>query len=146
MTLKIHIYPGAISTQRVINICHELGLDNTFVLVDFKASAQNSPECLSLQPFGNVPLLVDDDFFVYESRAICKYEDVQKYALFEQACSIETEYFDGPVAGICYERFFKPCGTLIKALGFAEAFATFPRLNEWFDELSRRKSWIKTKL
>ena len=39
-----------------------------------------------------------------------------------------------------------PYGTLIKTLGLAETFAIFPRVNEWFDELSRRKSWIKTKL
>jgi glutathione S-transferase len=100
MTLKIHGYPGAISTQRVINICHELGLEFSFILVDFKTSAQKSSEYLALQPFGKVPVLEDNGFFVYESRAICKYlavknsgeqkklipdqKEVQKYALFEQ--------------------------------------------------------------
>ena len=100
VALKIHGFPGAISTQRVVLICHELGLDYSFVLVDFKASAQKSPEFLTLQPFGKVPVLEDDGFFIHESRAICKYlaikyssqgndlvsdqTEVQKYALFEQ--------------------------------------------------------------
>jgi len=100
MTLKIYGYPGAISTQRVINICHELELNYAFILVDFKTSAQKSPEYLALQPFGKVPLLEDDGFVVHESRAICKYlavkysvqgkklipgqKEIQSYALFEQ--------------------------------------------------------------
>jgi glutathione S-transferase len=100
MTIKLHGFPGAVSTQRVILICHELGLDYLFILVDFKTSAQRSPEHLALQPFGKVPALEDDGFVVYESRAICKYlavkysetgkrlvpdqKELQKYALFEQ--------------------------------------------------------------
>jgi glutathione S-transferase len=37
-----------------------------------------------------------------------------------------------------------PYGILIKTLGFAEMFASYPHLNEWFDGLSARKSWMKT--
>lgn len=36
-----------------------------------------------------------------------------------------------------------PYGTLIKTLGFAEVLARFPHVNEWFEGLSSRQSWIK---
>ncbi|KAE9372767.1 thioredoxin-like protein [Stipitochalara longipes BDJ] len=182
MTLKIHGFPCAISTQRVINICHELGLDYTFILVNFKAPAQTSPEYLALQPFGKVPLLEDDGFLVHESRAICKYlavkysgqgnrlipdqTEVDKYAVFEQvnlqennylqtAATLETilaayemilskqKYLSGNDLTLV-DLYHLPYGTLIKTLGFAKMFARFSHVNAWFDELSRRQSWIKT--
>jgi len=253
MTLKIHGYPGAISTQRVINICHELELDYTFILVDFKTSAQRSPEYLALQPFGKVPLLEDDGFFVHESRAICKYlaiqyatrkcklipnqKETKDYALFEQVSLQNQDSVDKEISGelkkyrltlhrpaqlklnismaqwqesvtrsssnrtiqfksflflgtlliinrrrgingdeaviskltatletvlAAYETilakqnylaghevtladlYHLPYGTLTKSLGFAEMFSRFPHVNEWFDGLSRRQSWVKT--
>jgi len=58
---------------------------------------------LEMQPFGKVPVLEDDGYFVYESRAMCKYlakkyadqgpklipadEDLKAYGLFEQVCT-----------------------------------------------------------
>ncbi|PMD32442.1 hypothetical protein L207DRAFT_609808, partial [Hyaloscypha variabilis F] len=78
--------------------------------VGFNTYEQKAPEYLAFQPFGKVPLLEEDGVFAHESRAVCKYltvkynvqgielspdqKDVQKYVLFEQACSIETEYFE----------------------------------------------------
>ena len=59
-----------------------------------------SEEFRELQPFGKIPALEDDGYFIYESRAIIKYlakkyagqgtklipaeDDVKSYALFEQ--------------------------------------------------------------
>lgn len=79
---------------------------------------------MAMQPFGQVPVLEDDGFFVYESRAICKYierkykgqgtllmpeeTDLKGYALFEQACSVELCHFDPPAARIALEKIFKP--------------------------------------
>ena len=66
----------------------------------------------------------DDDFVVYESRAICrylalKYEkqrklvpspfDHQAYGLFEQGASIEVTNFDPYASGAVFEIMFKPC-------------------------------------
>ncbi|KAJ7058460.1 glutathione S-transferase [Mycena amicta] len=68
---------------------------------------QNSPEHRARNPFGQIPVIDDDGFVLYETRAICRYL-VEKYpengpkllpgptasfqerALFEQAASVES--------------------------------------------------------
>jgi len=90
--------------------------------VDLSKGEQKSPEFLEKQPFGVIPVLVDEDGFqIYESRAICRYlelkykgkgtelipSDVKGQGLFEQAASIEASYYDPYVSKIVFERAFK---------------------------------------
>jgi len=63
----------------------------------------------------------DDGFKLFESRAICRYiaikyasqdltlipTDLQAFALFEQAASIEMGYFDSPATVILTEKVLK---------------------------------------
>lgn len=41
------------------------------------------------------------------------------------------------------DLFHLSLGKLIKELGFPELFCKYPRVTEWLDELSERKSWLK---
>ena len=50
-----------------------LGLDAEFVPVDLLAGAHKQPEFLALNPFGQVPVLVDGDVTLYDSNAIAVY-------------------------------------------------------------------------
>ncbi len=100
--LKLHGNPNTICSQRVTTILLEKGIPFEVIPVDFSKKEQKSPEYLALQPFGKVPVLEDNGFFVYESRAIARYlatkyadqgpklmpdrNDLKKYALFEQVC------------------------------------------------------------
>lgn len=80
-----------------------------------------SSDFISKQPFGSVPLMVDGDFVLFESRAICRYiemkypehgtrmmpTDLMAKAKFEQAASIEQSQFDPIAAAINFERRLK---------------------------------------
>lgn len=123
MAIKVYGAAASTCTKRVLTTLVEKNVPYELVPVNFAAGEHKTPEFLKKQPFGKMPVLEDDGFLVYESRAICKYiakkyagqgtklipadEDVKGYALFEQACSIEQNYFNGPAEGLAVERIFK---------------------------------------
>jgi glutathione S-transferase len=71
MVLKL--YGSAMSTARVLATIHELNLACEFIRVDIAKGEHKTPEYLSKQPFGKVPVLEDDGVWLFESRAICRY-------------------------------------------------------------------------
>ena len=71
MVLKL--YGSAMSTSRVLVTILEKELPYELVRIDIAKGEQKSEEYLKMQPFGKVPVLEDDGFFMYESRAICRY-------------------------------------------------------------------------
>ncbi|KAJ7117233.1 glutathione S-transferase [Mycena crocata] len=92
------------------------------VPVDMRAKGHKATEYLAIQPFGQVPVIDDDGFILYESRAICRYlaekyadrgpalipTDLKGKALFEQAASIEFANFQPYVFNIYSEGLAKP--------------------------------------
>jgi len=144
MGLKLHGMKASTCTRRVITVLNEKNVSYEFVPVDLYEGEQQKPEFLAMQPFGKVPVLDDDGFKVYESRAICKYiakkyagqgtklipddSDLKAYGLFEQAASIEGSYFDGPASGIAFEKVFKP----MKKMGATDE-ATVQKLGAQLD-------------
>ncbi|KAF7513051.1 Glutathione S-transferase hmp2 [Endocarpon pusillum] len=105
MVLKL--YGSAMSFSRVLITILEKDLAYEHILIDIAKGDQKSEAYKKLQPFGKVPVLEDDRFLIFESRAICKYfvrkytsgpklipeGDDKAYGLFEQACSVEHSYF-----------------------------------------------------
>ncbi|KAG4433347.1 hypothetical protein IFR05_011175 [Cadophora sp. M221] len=124
MGLTVHGSAYSTCSQRVFTALAEKGVEAELHSLNFATAEHKLPAHIKLQPFGKVPVLEDDGYFVYESRAIAKYiakkyagkgtklipddSDLKAYGLFEQACSIEQSYFDGPASGICFEKVFKP--------------------------------------
>ena len=51
----------------------ELDAPHEQIVVDFTAGEQNTPEYRVINPMGKIPALVDGDFVVTESAAICAY-------------------------------------------------------------------------
>jgi len=76
--------------------------------INLAKNEQGTAQFREKQPFGKVPVLDDDGFLVYESRAICKYvarkfegqgtklipdlEDVKGYGMFEQVSISHLEF------------------------------------------------------
>ncbi|CAF3308005.1 unnamed protein product [Rotaria sp. Silwood2] len=113
----------SIATQRVLATLIEKGLKYELKIIDIRTGENLSRSYLEKQPFGGIPALVDvDGFTIYESRAICRYlelnykgkgtelipkNNAKTEALFEQAASIETSYFDPSATDIVQERVYK---------------------------------------
>ncbi|CAE6472752.1 unnamed protein product [Rhizoctonia solani] len=125
VTVTIHGIAMSTCTQRVVTVCNELGINYKINTIDFAAKEHKSPEYIATkQPFGAVPVLVDEDGTqLFESRAISRYlvakygkdsglvpnqTDLKAYGLFEQAASIEYSTFDPNAAPLTYERVFAP--------------------------------------
>lgn len=79
MVLKVYGFPYSTCTQKVLTALYEKDVPFEFVLVDLFTGKQKSEEYLKRQPFGKIPVLEDDGYSVYESRAIVKYI-AKKYA------------------------------------------------------------------
>ncbi|HKV55456.1 MAG TPA: glutathione S-transferase family protein [Candidatus Binataceae bacterium] len=59
--------------QKVRVVLAEKGLSYELVEVDLTQGEQRRPEFLRLNPFGRVPVLVDEDITVYDSTVIAEY-------------------------------------------------------------------------
>ncbi|KAI0075214.1 glutathione S-transferase-like protein [Panus rudis PR-1116 ss-1] len=127
--MTIHIYgsPSSTCTRRVAVVLEELKVPYVLHPIDFTKGEHKAPSFLEHQPFGQVPYIVDDandNFEVYESRAIARYlvlkygkesglipglatGDVKALAKFEQAASVETANFDPSASGLAFEKIFK---------------------------------------
>ncbi|KAG8923994.1 hypothetical protein FRC00_005628 [Tulasnella sp. 408] len=133
MVLTIIGHPSSGSTRRVKTVLIEKGIEYTLKPLDWAVAEHKSEAYLKLQPFGQIPVLIDEDGFTLfgvdrvpgsESRAITRYiaskyaeqgtkllpdpSDAKAVALFEQAASIEQGNFDPYAYGIADEKVFNP--------------------------------------
>jgi glutathione S-transferase len=107
--------------RRALMTLEETGTPYTLQTVNFSIGEHKTPEYKAKhQPFGKIPALHDDDFHLYESRAITKYiadkydktgkldpADPKKRALVEQWISVETSYYNA-AEKLVGELVFKP--------------------------------------
>ncbi|KAJ7196657.1 glutathione S-transferase [Mycena pura] len=108
MVLKLYAvgYVGG-GSAIVALVLAEKKIPFELVVVDLEAKEQKTPKFLTKNPFGQVPVIDDDGFILYESRAICRYlaekyanqgtpllpEGLKERALVEQAASVELANF-----------------------------------------------------
>jgi glutathione S-transferase len=71
--LKLYDFPESPYCQKVRIVLAEKDLSFEIVPVDLKAGEQRRPEFLKLNPFGKVPVLIDDELIVYDSTIINEY-------------------------------------------------------------------------
>lgn len=117
--MKVYGHPMSTCTRKVLTALAEKGGDCEFVMVDLGKNEHKSPEHLARQPFGQIPVLDDGDFRMYESRAIARYldetlpgtkltpSDAKGRAQMEQWISIETSNFTPHAMKIIWEGLFK---------------------------------------
>ncbi|KAK9194260.1 hypothetical protein WN944_004964 [Citrus x changshan-huyou] len=79
MVVKVYGSVKAACPQRVLACLLEKGVEFEIVQVDLDEGEHKRPEFLLRQPFGQVPVIEDGDFKLFESRAIRRYY-AAKYA------------------------------------------------------------------
>ncbi|XP_042503115.1 glutathione S-transferase F12 [Macadamia integrifolia] len=73
MVMKVYGPVAAVCPQRVLVCLVEKGVEFEVIHVDLDAFEQKHPDFLACQPFGQVPVIEDGDFRLFESRAIIRY-------------------------------------------------------------------------
>jgi glutathione S-transferase len=76
--MKLYENPLSPNARRALLVIEHLGLDVEIKLLDFMKGEHKAPDFLKLNPNGKVPVLVDGDFVLTESRAIMQYLAAQK--------------------------------------------------------------------
>nr|GAT55047.1 predicted protein [Mycena chlorophos] len=129
------------------------------VPLDFLIDEQKQPKHRTKHPFGQVPVLEDEDgFLLYETRAICRYiaekyphqgpllipspqASLRERALFEQAASVEFADFHN-AAGLVFAATVKAelHGLQIDCKAVEDGMATLIEVLEAYEQiLSRQK-------
>ncbi len=71
--MKLYCNPVSPTSLSVMLFCAEARIPFEPVVIDLMKSQQKTPDYLTLNPWGLVPVLEDDDFVLTESSAILKY-------------------------------------------------------------------------
>lgn len=71
--MKLYHHPDCPYSQKVRVVLAEKDLEFEEVVVNLHAGEQKSTEFLKLNPYGRVPVLVDEDIVVYDSTIINEY-------------------------------------------------------------------------
>jgi glutathione S-transferase len=73
LRMKILGRPSSINVRKVLWLCAELGIPHDHEPWGAPGLPLDSPAFLALNPNAMVPVLVEGDFVLYESHAICRY-------------------------------------------------------------------------
>jgi len=71
--IQLYGSPGSTCTRKVLTALHETNTPFELNLVDLAKREHKEPPHLARQPFGQIPVIDDDGFMLFESRAICRY-------------------------------------------------------------------------
>ncbi|KAF5350659.1 hypothetical protein D9756_008529 [Leucocoprinus leucothites] len=121
MVLKLYGHPLSTPAKLVAAVCYEKEVPFEFITVDILKGESRTPEHLAKNPWGKIPVIDDDGFILYESRAIARHiadkytakgpqlipSDVHKRALLEQAISSEAFTWDRAAVPVLLETAYK---------------------------------------
>jgi glutathione S-transferase len=117
--MKVYGHPLSTCTRKVFVTLAEKGLSAELFEVDLFTGQHKMPAHLGRQPFGVIPVLEDDGFVLYESRAIIRYLDnrassrpltprsPKAMARMDQWLSVDQAYVAPHVRALAVERIVK---------------------------------------
>jgi glutathione S-transferase len=120
MTRKVYGHPWSINTRKTLMTLAEKGHEAELAVVMLPTGEHKTSAHLARHPFAKVPVLEDDGFFVYESRAISAYldrtlggpaltpEDARGRARVDQWIGVADAYFAPHAGPLIVETLFRP--------------------------------------
>jgi len=144
--LKLYDYPDCPFCQKVRVVLAEKDLEYEKIFVDLRRQEQKTPEFLRMNPYGKVPVLIDEDEVIYDSTIINEYledeyplphllpEDSQGRA----RARVLEDY--------CDNSFIPPTTTLLAQIRKVEAERDGQRVEQARDELRRSLYYLRDKL
>ena len=144
--MKLYDYPQCPFGQKVRIVLAEKELSYEFVNVDLRKGDQKKPEFLRLNPFGKVPVLVDEEVVVYDSTVINEYlEDEYPHPPMlpsDSAARARTRSFED-YADIA---FILPLGVLMNEVRKTEAERDADRVRRSREEIERALAFLNSQL
>ncbi|KAK9282133.1 hypothetical protein L1049_005045 [Liquidambar formosana] len=136
------------ATLKVLACLFEHDLDFEFISVNLKDGEHKRKPFLTMNPFGQVPVLEDGEFKQFESRAIIRcmahefgkkgqeliYWDGRKQAIVANWVDVEDHQFEPPALKLIYELVVKPKNSLAPDEGVvAEAEAKLAKVLDIYE-------------
>ncbi|KAF5182237.1 Glutathione s-transferase [Thalictrum thalictroides] len=156
MGIKVLGIPMSTCTARVLTSLLEKEVDYELVPIDMGKGEHKSPDYLAKHPFGQIPVLQDDDLTLFESRAITsyvsyKYKDqgtdllrignVKETALVGVWIEVESQQYNPAILPIVYQLVIVPMYGQSPDLAIVEAHVE--KFNKVLDVYEARLSHHK---
>jgi len=144
--IRLYDYPDCPFSQKVRVVLAEKDLEYEKFLIDLRKAEQKTPEFLKLNPYGKVPVLIDDDLIVYDSTIINEYLD-EEYPHPQlmpedsagRARARQLEDF-------CDNSFTPPAGAVLAELHKVEAERDAEKVRRYQTEIGRVLSRLESQL
>ncbi len=144
--MTLYDWKNSYNSRKILAIAFETDQTITAKSIDMKAGAHKSPEFMKMNPNGKVPVLVDENFQLWESNAIACYiaskdphhrllpTSPQARANIDKWLFWQTAHLSPAIGKISYERYWK------KAMGLGECdesivTAAMPDVNKFLGVL-----------
>ena len=116
--IKLYAHPMSTCSRKALTALAELEVPYELVMVDLMKGEHKQPAHLARQPFGQVPAIDDDGYWLYESRAICRYlsakagdklvpRDLKQRGKMEQWLSVEQSNFSPAAMKFIFHHVFQ---------------------------------------
>ena len=135
--MKLYDYPDCPFGQKVRVVLAEKELEYDTVFLDLRKGEHKQPEFLKLNPYGRVPVLIDEEIVVYDSTIINEYveEEYPHPSLMPQESGGRARV--RLLEDFCDNSFLPSAGFVLGELNKPEGEHDNERLQRYRTELSR---------
>jgi glutathione S-transferase len=117
--LRIYHSPLSTPANKVLMCANALGIAYEPVAVDLRRKEQKSRAYLEINPFGKVPAIDDDGYYLFESNAIMKYlcrkhaselypDDLHAQAFVDEWCDFSISLLAPAIGRVVFNRILAP--------------------------------------